>query len=134
MNFSLKSILIITICIFCSCRTSKFPVCAKLSNTKPSSIEGVSSTLLKICTDRNISITVLSSTVIELKGSIKQMKWLQNNYHILMCDFDQTKVALDESTYISCMSNAKDWIKIVQSNRPDTLMIDQTKYCPNCCQ
>ncbi len=134
MKIFLKLILISTTIIITSCRTSKFPICTKLSNTKPSSVEGISSTLLKVCNERNISITVLSSTIVELRGSVRQMKWIQNNYHILVCDFDQTKVSLDESTYISCMSHAKDWIKIVQSSRPDTLMIDQTKYCPNCCE
>jgi hypothetical protein len=134
MKIFLKLTFLITTIIFTSCKTSKFPVCTKLSNTKQSNIEGISTTLLKVCNERKISITVLSSTIIELRGSIRQMKWLQNNYHILMCDFDQTKISLDESTYTSCMSNAKDWIKIVQTNRPDSLMIDRTIFCPNCCE
>lgn len=130
---SFLKILIISLTLF-SCKTSKFPICSKLTNTKPSNIEGINSTLLKVCQERNIKITVLSSTMIELRGSIKQMKWLQNNYHILMCDFDQSKIALDESTYTSCISHAHQWIKIVQENTPDILMTDQTKYCAICCQ
>lgn len=134
MKIFLNYLFVVVVVLLYSCRTAKFPVCTKLSDTKPSSIEGVSTTLLRVCNEHHISITVLSSTIIELRGSIKQMKWLQENYHILMCDFDQSEVSLDESTFTSCMSNAKDWIKIVQSNRPDTLMIDQTKFCANCCK
>jgi hypothetical protein len=107
---------------FFSCTTAKFPVCTKLSNQKPSSIPGVNQTLFKILQDRHLSVTTLSSTVIEIQGTKRQMKWLQKNYPFILCDFDQKKEAMDNSVYTSCMSNAREWIKVVQGKRPDTLM------------
>lgn len=134
-----QSILFVVASIFAltlsSCTTTKlFPLCPKLGKTKPSSIPGVSKTMYDICQSRNIKITVLSSTTVELQASSKQMKWLQNNYFIILCDFDQHSVLIDEKVYSGCMNKAKEWIKIVQGKNPETLMLDGTTYCDVCCE
>jgi hypothetical protein len=60
------------------------------------------------------------------------MKWLQKNYHILMCDFDQKSVAKDEDVYTTCMANSKKWIEIVQGPHPENLMDPHYKYSSVC--
>lgn len=126
--------MIILISLLSSCVTAKFPLCPKLSKTDPSSITYVNKKLFDICKARKISITVLSPTIVELKASYKQIKWLQNNYHIILCEFDQTKIPNDSQVYTTCMLNARNWIKIVQGRNPGILMLDSTHFCSVCCE
>lgn len=87
-----------------------------------------------ICQERHIKITVLSSTTVELRANCKQIKWLQDNYFIILCDFNQYSIAHDERIYSDCMNKAKEWIKIVQGKNPETLMLNGTTYCAVCCE
>lgn len=117
-----------------SCHTIKLPLCPKLSTTKPSPKSGISKTLYDICNEKNIKVTVLSSTVAEFKGSKIKLRWLVANYCIILCDFNQQTVSNDKAYYEGCMANAAKWIEIVQGDRLDTLMLNSTNYCTNCCE
>jgi|SRR5579863_5291476 len=118
---------------FISCESSaKFPICRKLSDTKPSAMAGIGKDLFDVCQKRHIVITLLSENVAEFKGPVRQMKWLQENYHFLICDFDQSSGTLGAKDYVSCLSHSGTWIKIIQGSNPQRLMLDTTIYCANC--
>lgn len=121
-------IIILLIVTVSSCSTIQLPLCASLAKTKPSQKEGISKTLFQICQEKNIEVTVLSSTVAEFKGSSKNIKWLLNNYPIIICDFDQESIAQDERTYRTCMINSEKWIKIMLNGKPEDLMLDESEY------
>lgn len=125
-------ILFTAILLLSGCCVNRFPLCEKLSDTKPSPQECIGTTLFKVCKKRHITITVLSSNIAEFKGPRMQMKWLQDNYHILLCDFDQVTTILGADEYTRCISHSKEWLKIVQSKNLDNLMLDGTLYCPVC--
>jgi hypothetical protein len=132
---TLKFLIIISIFTsLASCHSTKLPLCPKLSTTNPSPVTGISKTLYDICNKRNIKVTVLSSTVAEFNGPRRQLKWLVSNYSIILCDFNQQTVVNDKAYYDGCMTNSINWIKIVQGNRLDTLMLNSTNYCINCCE
>lgn len=118
--------------LLAACSVKKFPLCCRLAKTKPSPQECIGKNLYEACKKRHIKIEVLSSDIAEFKGPKRQMKWLQDNYHILVCDFDQDTTTLGKDEYTSCISHAKEWIKIVQSKKLENLMQDGTLYCPNC--
>jgi hypothetical protein len=110
----------------------KFPLCCRLAKTKPSAQECVGKNLYEICNKKGIKITVLSSNIAEFKGTKRQMRWLQNNYHILLCDFNQDTTIFGKDDYITCISHAKEWIKIIQGKKLENLMQEGTNYCPVC--
>jgi hypothetical protein len=131
----LKSLITISVITsFAGCQSTKLPLCPKLATTKPSPTAGISKTLYAICVNRNIKITVLSSTVAEFTGTHRQLNWLVSNYCTILCDFNQYTVINDKAFYDGCMTNAANWIKIIQGNRLDTLMLNSTNYCNNCCE
>lgn len=118
-----------------SCCIKQFPLCLKMSQTKPSADameRGIGKTLSEVCKEKHITITVLSDYAAEFKGTKKNMKWLQANYHILLCDFDECSTAISANDAVSCLSNAQSWIQIVQNSRHVDLMKDGTHYCPVC--
>jgi hypothetical protein len=115
-----------------SCSKRLFPLCPKLSNTKPSEKIGVGKTIFDVCNERKIKITILSTNIAEFSGSTKDIKWLQENYHILICDFDQEKSLLGRTEYTNCLAKSEEWIKLIQNKKIDELMLDGTLYCPTC--
>jgi hypothetical protein len=123
--------LFIFACISCT-TCAHFPICTKLSDSKPSPMKGIGQCLFNVCQQRHITITLLSENVAEFSGPVKQMKWLQDNYHFLLCDFNQSSGTLGPRQYVSCTLHAKSWIKIIQSANPQWLMLDTTIYCANC--
>ena len=117
------------------CCTEKLPLCLKLSQTKPSPVptqRGVGRTLSEVCEKKNIKITVLSDGVAEFKGSKRNMKWLQANYHILLCDFDENSATISAEKAVVCLSKTKEWIQLVQSPSYSRLLDDGTYYCQTC--
>jgi len=123
----------ILITLVLSCKTAKFPIYKKLSDTKPSSIAGIGKTLFDECQKRHIQITILSTNIAEFKGSLRQMRWLQKNYHILICDFDQDTSLLGAPDYTQCITYSEYWIKVIQSGNPQLLMpTDSDSYCHTC--
>lgn len=123
-----SNIIILFILIFTSCQTVKLPLCKSLSDTKPSAIDCISKTLDGICSKKNIEYTVLSSTIAEFKGSKKQIKWLIENYPIIICDFEHDSVDNDRRVYRTCMTKAEDWIKLIRDNKEEDLMNEETSY------
>lgn len=124
-------VIVLSSCAGCI-RTVYFPICTSLSKTKPSAIPGIGKSLFDVCTEKGIHITILSSTIAEFSGPKSAMRWLQKNYHILICDFDQSAVAKDESMYTTCMANSEKWIQIVQGARPQDLMNSAYSYPAVC--
>jgi hypothetical protein len=116
-----------------ACRSSaKLPLCHRFSDSKPSNTAGIGRDLFDAAKKRHIEITVLSDNVAEFTGPKKDIKWLEDNYPFLMCDFDQSAGTLGRQEYVSCISHAKVWIRLVQSRKPEQLMLDSTIYCQNC--
>lgn len=126
--------MLLLILLMQGCLSVNLPVCTSLSKGNPSTLPGIGKKLFLVCEERNIKITVLSSTITQFEGSRKQIKWLQQNYPILLCDFNQDAVIMDEQVYTTCMANAKKWIAIVQGPNPEKLMLASTHYASVCVQ
>jgi hypothetical protein len=120
------------------CQHLDFPLCPVLARTKPAPdpdkiyYQNVGASLYNGCKKHHIRITVLSENVAEFSGTKRHLKWLQDNYHILLCDFDELSDKNAENDYISCAAHVKEWIKIIQSGKMDDLMNNSSKYCINC--
>jgi hypothetical protein len=127
-------LLFFTAILFLSgCCKKYFPLCPKLANTKRSSeIDNVGKVMLEACKKHHITIEVLSSNIAIFRGTKRQMRWLEANYHILLCDFDQENSVLGANEYTSCLSHAKNWIAMIETGNFEDLMKSGTIYCPVC--
>jgi hypothetical protein len=81
---------------------------------------------------RKITIRTLSPFTAEISGKKSQVNWFVKNYHFMACAFDRAQVIDDENVYMTCLENAPSWIDIVQSGRPEDLMLDGTHFVGIC--
>lgn len=83
---------------------------------------------------KKLTITPLSSFVAEVSGDKKKVKWFEENYIFMVCAFDSAQVPNDEQVYITCTQYARRWIDIVQSAKPEDLMLQETHFASVCAQ
>lgn len=121
-------LLIVTGCA----RSAILPLCERLASTKPSAIAGVGQTLYAVCAQRGITITVLSSTAAEFRGPKRQLQWLQENYHLLVCDFDLSDAHVSVNDYTSCQTHSRQWVAILLAGQPENMMLSGTLFCDLC--
>ena len=114
------------------CCSERLPLCLTMSRTKPSVQPNIGETLYEVCKAKHITITVLSSSVAEFRGSRKNMKWLQDNYRILLCDFNEESTSVGGNEAMKCLSHASLWMQIVKSGKLEELMQRNAKYCTDC--
>lgn len=120
-----------------NCATARLPLCPKLAalsyqNPKPDTV--VSRYLSERAKERHVKISVLSPFAAVLSGSVGSIAWFQRNYPLMLCEFDPSQLVNDENVYLSCMSHAQEWMKILQSNQPEDLMVNETHYAASCVQ
>ena len=114
---------------------ARFPLCPAIAqasyapNTKTSFINKY---ILDQASDRHVEIRPLSEYAAEFVGPYDQISWFDANYKFMLCAFDPKQVVLDRDTYISCMSHADGWVRIVRSSHPENLLLTQTKFRENC--
>lgn len=115
--------------------TAKLPLCpaiAKNSYPNGTEIHPVNKYTVDVMEKKDISAILLSEFTAEFSGYYSDIKWLEDNYSFLVCGFKPELELHPKATYISCMQHAVEWLKIVQSDEPELLMIDQTKFKANC--
>lgn len=113
-------------------RSAVLPLCERLAQTKPSALGGVGETLYAVCAQRGISISVLSSTAAEFSGPKRQLLWLQDNYHLLVCDFNLRDSSIPRAAYTSCQTHSRQWVALLRAGQPEKLMLDGTDFCDVC--
>jgi hypothetical protein len=114
------------------------PLCPRLAQLSYETREAgngklVGSFLQAAADARGIQIQLLSSFVAEFRGPPHQIRWLEQNYAMLLCAFNSALVIDDQAVYTSAMNHAEDWIALVREGRHKDLMLSQYKFCNNCC-
>jgi hypothetical protein len=83
----------------------------------------------------DIKLNVLSPVAVEVSGRKRKVVRLERNYPFLLCAFygqaDSTDYA---KTYTTCMQSAPAWEQIIQSSKPDNLILPATNYAYSCIQ
>lgn len=115
--------------------TVRVPLCPKLAAVsytpaQPDAI--VNKFMAEQAQLRKITIKPLSPFVAEVSGKKSQIKWFVNNYQFMACAFDREQVIADETTYTTCTQYAPSWIDIVQSEKPEDLMLEGTHFVGVC--
>jgi hypothetical protein len=117
------------------CVSANFPLCPKLAaqsyqGAQPNTV--ISSYLWTQAKERRIKISPTSAFTAELSGSAKSLAWFRQNYAAMLCSFDDQQITNDESVYSVCMKHAQEWVRIVQSDHPENLMLQETLYAATC--
>jgi hypothetical protein len=118
------------------CASARLPLCPKIAAV---SFQGgartgavVNNYLAAQGNERNVKISPISAFAATFHGSVFSIAWFQGNYAFMLCAFDPKQVVNYEAVYLSCMSHAPEWVKIVQSSKPEDLMVTQTHYADVC--
>lgn len=117
------------------CTTALLPLCPDVAEDSVDpqvSRDFVNPYVRQAIEERGIVIVELSPFVAEFSGPSFQMRWLQDRYPHLVCAFDPRKEILNREVFMTCVSKAPEWIKAVQSDRPQDLMLRQTLYRETC--
>jgi hypothetical protein len=82
---------------------------------------------------REIQINVLSPVAAELSGRKGRVHRIEQNYPLLLCAFFDPSAPVEYSQiYTSCVQSTPDWIQIVQSQKPEDLLLPKTHYASVC--
>jgi len=113
----------------------KLPLCpklAQLSYTPPSTTAVVNKYLTDAVQGKDITLTPLSPFAVELRGEQHDVESITRNYGFFLCAFDPKQIPNVDAVYQQCMANAATWTTIVQSDKPDELMLSNTHYVGVC--
>ena len=75
---------------------------------------------------------ILSPFVAKFIGMPWSIRIFSEEYPNLLCAFEPQVESNDRETYLSCMSNVPKWISSVQSNKPESLMLEELYFKENC--
>ena len=117
------------------CTSAVLPLCSEVaSNSFPSERDAghINRYILAAAETRSIEIIELSPFAAEFRGSSADVRWLQARYPHLVCAFDPVLEPLDREVFMTCVSNAPEWIGIIQSENPEHLMSSGTLYRETC--
>lgn len=117
------------------CASARLPLCEDLARTTyDSSVEGneVSKYTRKVAEHRHLDLTVLSPFVMIVTGEQWKVERFQAEYPFMVCGFAPEHVTIPHDTYLRCMDHVAQWITIVQSDKPEDLMLQGTEYEPVC--
>jgi len=117
------------------CATVRLPLCPAIAEASyQSGGRGkiINMYVSQSAVERNVVIRPLSSFAADFTGGYPDIKWLSNNYPFILCAFDARQVVHDRDVYISCMQHSPSWIAIVQSSKPEDLMLRETLFRENC--
>ncbi|MGV1957777.1 hypothetical protein ACQZ5G_14820 [Agrobacterium sp. 22-214-1] len=113
----------------------KFPLCPAIaanSYAVRAPDEIINSYVRQQAKDRGLTISPISSFAAEISGPAHELKWMKDNYKHMLCAFNPKVEIDDRATYLSCMSHADEWVRIVQSEHSETLLVSQTLFKENC--
>jgi len=128
------TVLTVIVC-FGGCASARVPLCAKIAaqsypnNAQPSVVSRYAA---EAAVKKGITVIPLSPFAADIHGGRSRMKWYLDRYPFMLCGFDPTRVIEDEQVYNVCMSNARRWMTIVNSDRPQDLMSVGVPYADAC--
>jgi hypothetical protein len=113
----------------------RLPLCPAFAEASyPSDGQGkfVNRFLVEQAEKRSVHINVLSEFTADFYGTHWELDWFKRNYRYMLCGFDPKQVVRVQDAYHSCMTNAAEWIRIVQSEHPEDLMRSEYYFYGNC--
>lgn len=123
--------------LLAGCASVKVPLCptiARSSYGPGESASPVNKMVLEEVKRSNLELRQLSWFAAEVSGASNSVKRLEDNYAHLVCAFDPAlhPASAIRQDFLSCMKHANEWVRIVQSPRPEELMATQTLFLENC--
>lgn len=125
---------VLAVLLLAGCTTIRFPLCPAIAEASYETGRGrtINRFVLQEAETRRVEIRPLSTFAADFSGFSPSVTWLSKNYPAMLCAFDPRKVVNDRETYISCMTHAPEWMRIVRSDHPESLMYFETKFRENC--
>lgn len=121
-----------------ACATTKLPLCPAIagkSYANPTEDKALGMLLEQEIKKREIAVSQLSWFAAEFSGKSSDISWLSRNYPEIICSFDpKIKKIYIRETYTSCMAHANQWITAIQAGRPESLMLQETRFFEICAQ
>lgn len=115
------------------CASARLPLCPKVAHFGMGvPLSDVNRHLEQRLPARHIKVEPLSAFAAEFRGRFFDIHWLRQNYAFMLCAFNPKDVIEDEAFYNVCMANAPRWMEIVNSKRPEELLLSTTHYADTC--
>lgn len=119
------------------CASVKVPICPTIARSSYSPGEApspINKMILEEAKRSNLEIRQLSWFAAEVSGAATSVNRLESNYPHLVCAFDPAlhPPSAIRQDFLSCMKHANEWLRILQSPRPEELMATQTMFLENC--
>jgi hypothetical protein len=129
-------------CMLCGCmRRVTMPLCAAVAlksyapGVPPAPGTVVNAFLAQQATKGDVKLNVLSPVAVELAGRKRDVRRLEQNYRFFLCAFYDPRAPTDYAQiYTTCLKSAPMWTQIVQSSKPEDLLLPRTNYANVCVQ
>lgn len=130
-------VVVMSVMAAAGCASVKVPICPTIARSSYSPGEAgspINKMIIEEVKRSNLEIRQLSWFAAEVSGAASSVDRLQNNYSHLVCAFDPAlhPPSAIRQDFLSCMKHANEWLKIIQSPRPEELMATQTMFLENC--
>jgi hypothetical protein len=140
MNQHATWVLLLTLFWACGCtQTIRMPLChavaqRSLAPGAPVPTDMVVNAYLKQeASNKGVEIDVLSPVAAEFSGRKGRVRRIQQNYPLLLCAFFDSGAPVEYSQiYSTCIQSAPGWIQIIQSQKPEDLLLPRTNYASVC--
>ena len=134
------SLLLLYCCVFSGCvRRVTMPLCPAVAlksfapgiPAAPGTV--VNAFLTQQTTKDEINLNVLSPVAAEFSGKKRDVVHLEQRYPLLLCAFYDPGAPIDYAqVYTTCMQSVPVWTQILQSGKPEDLLLPKTKYADVC--
>lgn len=95
----------------------------------------VNAFLTQQATKEDVELNILSPVAVELSGRKWKVKRLEQKYPFFLCAFYDPAAPIDYAQiYTTCMQSTQNWAQIVQSSKPEDLLLPRTNYANVCVQ
>ena len=120
-----------------ACTTIRVPLCpdiAKVSYGQGEQVSDVNRYAVIGANRTGVAIAPLSSFTAEASGFFANVNTFNQDYKFMVCAFEPDRVLSSDTSdiYINCMSKADNWATIVNSNKPEDLMLEESLFRPTC--
>jgi hypothetical protein len=129
-------------CMLCGCvKRVTMPLCPAVAlksyapGATPTPGTVVNEFLARQATQEDVKLNVLSPVAVELSGRKQKVERIEQRYPFFLCAFYDPGAPTDYAEiYTTCMQSVPDWVQIVQSRKPDDLLLPRTNYANVCVQ
>lgn len=133
---------LICCCMLCGCmKRVTMPLCPAVAlksyapGASPAPGALVNEFLARQATQEGVKLNVLSPVAVELSGRKRKVERMEQKYPFFLCAFYDPGAPTDYAQiYTTCMQSAPDWVQIVQSRKPEDLLLPRTNYADVCVQ